>query len=141
MIRRLNVDDVPKVREIDRLSFSSGDQYKAEFYEHIESTHEYEPYVATMPNGTIVGWILGHATGTTVRIRSISIHPSFRRRGFARTLIMEILRRHQTDVDLVVDPDNVGALALYRGLGFTQTDPDPETPHRIRMLWRHASRW
>lgn len=135
-MRRFTRDDIAAVREIDRLCFSENDQYDGALYERLVCSHEHEAFVAALLDGTITGWILANLTRQPLRIQSISVHPSFRRRGLGRALITEILRRHRTEVDLLVDPSNSGALRLYQRIGFVRTTPDPELPERIRMIRR-----
>lgn len=132
--RRLTRADIPAVRDIDRVAFSSVDQYDTGFYEALPSSPNHDAFVAELHNGTVAGWILADLTTAPLRIRSLSVHPDFRRRGFGMSLIREILRRHPTNIDLLVEPQNTNALLLYQELGFVQADPDPEVPERIRML-------
>jgi ribosomal protein S18 acetylase RimI-like enzyme len=138
-VRRLIRDDIAAIREIDALSFSSHDQYDAAFYEMLAESGNHEAIVATTPGGAVVAWALTDVSRQPLRIRSISVHPAFRRRGFGRALVMEILEKHHTGVDLLVEPNNVEALSLYRNLGFVETDADVEVPERIRMMWRPRS--
>ena len=135
-MRRLTCDDIPAVRAIDTLAFPPEDQYDAAFYERIVSSHEHDALVATMADGTIAAWILANLATQPLRIQSLSVHPSFRKRGFGRSLVTEILRRHPTEIDLLVEPGNFEALRLYHKLGFAQTSADPELPQRIRMIRR-----
>ena len=132
-MRRLTLADIPAVREIDRLSFSASDQYDAPFYERIVSSRDFEA-IAVIENDAIAGWALADVSRRPVRIRSVSVHPDRRRRGFGAALITSILSRHMTDIDLLVDRENSVAITLYRRLGFVEADLDPELPERLRML-------
>lgn len=133
-MRSLTSNDITAVCAIDALSFAPYEQYNSAFYRELAESHGYEAIVATIPDGTIVGWILADIVRSPVRIRSISVHPEYRRKGFGYALLTEILSAH-SEVDLLVEPDNVHALRLYQRLGFVITDGDPEMPERIRMLW------
>lgn len=56
------------------------------------------------------------------QILSIGIHPSYRRRGFAKALLVQGLKDLKKEgviaVKLEVRPENTAALNLYGGLGF-----------------------
>ncbi|KAH7918803.1 acyl-CoA N-acyltransferase, partial [Leucogyrophana mollusca] len=87
--------------------------------------------VAEDSEGRIVGYVLARIKdaadsegGIHGHIRSISVLRSHRRRGLARKLMSLSLRAMQdtyraTHVTLHVRKSNVGARALYAGLGFT----------------------
>jgi ribosomal-protein-alanine N-acetyltransferase len=76
--------------------------------------------VGTELAGFAVGWLLA----PELSIVRIAIDPAFRRRGFAsrlmRRLIEEGTSRGCSLVVLEVRESAVGALRLYRGLGFTE---------------------
>jgi ribosomal protein S18 acetylase RimI-like enzyme len=133
-LRRLTFADIPAARDIDELSFSAGDQYELAFYERVVSSPDFEAMAAIQNNGAIAGWVLADLSRRPVRIKSVSVHPKCRRRGFGATLITSILNRHMAEIDLLVDRENNVAIALYQRLGFFGTDPDPEVPERLRML-------
>lgn len=55
-----------------------------------------------------------------------SVVPELRRRGYARAMVVELLRRADASPDVVtvcasVSPDNVGSLATIAGFGFERT--------------------
>jgi len=55
-------------------------------------------------------------------VANVAVHPDHRRRGIALSLMratLDLIRsQHGTEVILQVDDDNLGAIALYRQLGF-----------------------
>ena len=57
-------------------------------------------------------------------IANVAVHPEHRRRGIAHALLQATLdlirRRRGAEAILQVDDDNLGAIALYRQLGFEQ---------------------
>lgn len=57
-------------------------------------------------------------------VANVAVHPLERRRGIASVLMRSVLdfveRQGGREVDLQVDEDNAGALALYQRLGFTR---------------------
>lgn len=137
-IRRLQRSDVSEIREIDKLSFPAGEQYEDAFYERIRTSAGFEAMVAAVNGSGVVGWILADLTRQPIRIRSLSVHPDFRRRGIGTALLWDLMGRHSKPVDLLVDDGNAAAVALYRHRGFKAADPDPEMPQRRRMVWNAA---
>lgn len=71
-----------------------------------------------------VGFVLMRSVAGEAEVLTIAVAPSHRRRGIARALVEEALRRLYRDrvdaVFLEVDAGNVAALALYRRLGFVK---------------------
>ncbi len=115
---------------------------------------------AWVEEGKVVGCVNAQRAsdqGTTWLIANVAVHPQYRRRGMALALMKATLDfiRHQggAAVMLQVDDDNLGAVALYRRLGFehltTQTawsrpaltpaPPSPKTSLDIRM--RRPEEW
>jgi putative acetyltransferase len=70
--------------------------------------------------------------GGTCEMRRLFVLPPYRGRGVGRLLIEEGIRRGERAGyrRMVLDtlPEMVGALALYRGLGFTETAPYWDCP-------------
>jgi ribosomal protein S18 acetylase RimI-like enzyme len=76
-------------------------------------------------NGKVVGNISTQRTSASAgqwMIANVAVHPEYRRRGIARALTaaaVDLARRQGGETALLqVNHDNVGALALYAGLGF-----------------------
>lgn len=119
-------------------------------------------------DGRIVGNVTLIATKTPGRhiIANVAVHPDYRRRGIARTLMQSVLKqvqaRHGQVALLQVVKQNKPAISLYKSLGFVMagnvvtwrsstsrireiepTAPDQQTPD-IRPLernrWREAYR-
>ena len=133
-IRTLTTADVAALREIDRLAFENGDQYDAAFYDEVMSSDAFSAIGAQGEDGSIVGWALIDLGRNPIRIRSFSVHPSFRRRGIATALVEKVLDGHPETIDLLVEPRNASAIAFYLKLGFVPGEPDPELPERMRMV-------
>lgn len=133
LVRDLIIADVAALREIDRLAFKDGEQYSAAFYDEVIFSDAFLAIGAQGEDGSIVGWALIDLGRTPIRIRSLSVHPSFHRRGIATALVNYVSRRGYT-LDLLVEPANAAAIALYEKLGFVTGEPDPELPERVRMV-------
>jgi GNAT superfamily N-acetyltransferase len=90
-------------------------------------------------------------------VANVAVHPAHRRRGIAQALMratLDLIRGHGgSEAILQVDADNLGALALYRGLGFlritTQTTwirsghlaPPPFAPPPLPIHLRRSGEW
>ncbi len=73
-------------------------------------------------DGQTVAYLVWRRTFTDeFEILSIATHPDHRRKGLARALIHEFCAGNRGDVFLEVRESNVGGLAFYRRLGFSQT--------------------
>ena len=73
---------------------------------------------------SVVGFVLMRSVAGEAEVLTIAVAPSHRRRGVARAMLEEVLRRLYRDrveaVFLEVDAGNEAALALYRRLGFAK---------------------
>lgn len=88
------------------------------------------------------GWLVGNVSIYRADtpdfdwvIANVAVHPDFRRRGIARSLMqasLELLcKRKGRSVALQVRQSNLGAIALYRALGFAIV--------RTWTTWRHPA--
>ena len=79
-------------------------------------------YVA-LEEGELVGFIIAQTAGQQADIVTLAIHPSFRRKGIAKTLsifLMDKLFKSKNEtLFLEVAQSNIGAFSLYQSLGFT----------------------
>jgi ribosomal protein S18 acetylase RimI-like enzyme len=82
-------------------------------------------------NGTSIGYCVGwlynpttSSSNTALRIYALGVMPEFRRKGYGRALISEVLRRGLSMgynvSELLVGEENFAAQQLYRELGFRQ---------------------
>jgi ribosomal protein S18 acetylase RimI-like enzyme len=76
-------------------------------------------------DGRVVGTVSTQraaARSATWLIANVAVHPDYRRRGIALALMratLDMIRgQHGADAILQVDDDNLGAIQLYRDLGF-----------------------
>ena len=134
VIRPLTHQDVQSLRELDGLAFGESDQYDSTFYESIIASDDFDALVVSNETGAIMAWVLVDLAHRPIRVRSLSVHPAFQRRGLASKLMEHVLNSHRKSIDLLVEPGNHAAMNLYRKLGFEVTDADPEMPHRTRMV-------
>ncbi len=71
---------------------------------------------------SVVGFVIFWLVHDEVHILNVAIHPTVRRQGIGRLLMVEALERGRANgaslVTLEVRRSNFGALGLYRDLGF-----------------------
>lgn len=133
--RAARADDLPAIREIDRLSFDRDDQYSEQQYSDMYGSDCLRPLVLER-DGVVTSWMLVDLARPCIRIRSLATHPDFRRTGCARKLILHVLDiARSKGVDLLVEAHNHAALALYESCGF-RTAGGADMPNRIRMRRR-----
>jgi ribosomal protein S18 acetylase RimI-like enzyme len=75
---------------------------------------------------SIVGFAVSGAAGDNGYLQRVAVSPEHRRRGIARDLVIDALawmvRSRQARCMVNTGVDNLGALALYEGLGFRRLD-------------------
>jgi ribosomal-protein-alanine N-acetyltransferase len=123
LIRRMKLDDIPAVHEIDVLSFS---------LPWPERSFRFE----LTGNPTSRGWVTevdGRVAAVLVlwfiideaHIATIAVHPDFRRQGLGEQILLHALRAVQDEgarrAFLEVRAGNTAAQALYRKYGFEVT--------------------
>ena len=133
-IRNVTLADLPALREIDRRSFDAHDQYSDVQYAEAVTSASYDALAAVDERGEVIAWALIDRASVPVRIRSLAVHPGFRRHGVGAGLVSEAIERFGTPIDLLVDPSNANAIAFYEKAGFVFAGADPDVPQRLRML-------
>lgn len=122
-IRRMTLDDLPVVLELDQISFSlpwPERSFRFELTENVASrcwVAEVHERVVAM----LVGWLLVDE----LHIATIATHPDFRRHGIGRRLLSHALMRAmeegaQTSF-LEVRESNLAAQEMYRQFGYEPT--------------------
>lgn len=123
-VRRIEEKDTNRVQEINIASFVVPTDIWP-----IEMIHYYARnkggFVATLENGTIVGFlIMGHTlsdvyrgeTGLTIML--LGVDPAWRRKGVGERLIKEAINQSVEDIFLQVRTRNINAYNLYTRMGF-----------------------
>lgn len=134
--RPMILEDIPRVREIDQLSFSLPWPEKSYHFELTENPsslalvaevvqEDCEPFII----GMSVVWIIS----TEAHIATIAIHPDYRGNGYGKKLLTETLRqsiqRGAQIATLEVREYNLTAQELYRSFGFTIVNRRPHYYH------------
>jgi ribosomal-protein-alanine N-acetyltransferase len=119
---------------------------------HLSQIHSLEEQAQTYPwsaeaveqsiNAGHQGWVVPHTrdeyliayvlwmdTGESLELLNLVVAHSNRRQGWGRCLLkrtlQEAVHRHRSAVFLEVRPSNVGAVTLYRNLGFDRVSTRP----------------
>ena len=118
-IRKMREIDIPKVLEIENMSFSTP-WSATSFLNEI-----YKPYslinVAVLGD-RIIGYICANCITNEGHILNLAVHPYFRRQGIAKTLVKEVQNELKENscryIYLEVRTSNFGARKFYEHLGF-----------------------
>jgi len=119
-IRKMTLDDIPAVVELDQLSFELPWPERSFRYELTENPAsrawvvEVDGKIAAM----LVGWLLVDE----MHVATIATHPDFRRQGIGRKLLAHALRyvhgEGAVTSFLEVRAGNLAAQEMYRKFGF-----------------------
>lgn len=126
-IRRMTVEDIPEVTAIDRLSFTLPWSERAFRYEVTENkaarcwVTDVDGRVASM----LVLWIITDEA----HIATIATHPDFRRRGFAKKMLIHALVSAREEgvmkALLEVRARHIVAQKIYCDIGFVEVGRRP----------------
>jgi ribosomal-protein-alanine N-acetyltransferase len=124
--RPMNLEDIPRVHEIDTLSFSLPWPEKSYHFELTENPSTLALVVEIMPKDcqpVIIGMSVVWIIIDEAHIATIAIHPEYRGYGYGKKLLVETLRqsiqRGAHMATLEVRTSNLTAEQLYRSFGFT----------------------
>jgi [ribosomal protein S18]-alanine N-acetyltransferase len=119
IIDAMTVADLPGVLAIERISFSTP-WSETLFYNEIFKTISIAR-VAKI-DGKVVGYLCANIIIDEGHILNLAVHPDYRERGIATSLIQEVLETMKTggsrSVFLEVRSSNKEALNMYEGFGF-----------------------
>jgi ribosomal-protein-alanine N-acetyltransferase len=126
-IRRMTVEDVPAVVELDRISFTLP-WTEHSFHFEVTSNPASRCWVAES-GGLIAGVVIAWLLVDEVHIATIATHPDFRRQGIAQELLAHVLKlgaeEGAVSSFLEVRESNAAAQALYHKFGYEQTGRRP----------------
>lgn len=133
--RRMRQRDLAVVSAIDETSFPDSWTNDERSLEEIRRATPYHRSRVTVgPRGEITAFAISGRAATTGYVQRLAVLPSARRRGLARTLVVDAvawMRRRGCGTALVnTAVGNDAAIALYRSLGFHSLD------HRLRIMQR-----
>ena len=119
-LRRMKVEDVKAVAQLDRLSFSLPWPERS-FHFEVTANPASRCWVAES-RGQIIGVIVAWLLVDEIHIATIATHPDFRRQGIAQALLAHVLRTGAEEGAvssfLEVRASNFSAQAMYRKFGY-----------------------
>jgi len=112
----MQVDDLDRVLEIERLSFP--EPWPRRFFiEELRKRPVAFATVATPPSGEIVGYMIAWFAADEIHIGNLATNPRYRGRGVAKALLARLVeeagQRGATTVTLEVRASNRPAVTLY----------------------------
>jgi ribosomal-protein-alanine N-acetyltransferase len=127
LIRRMRLEDVPAVHEIDTFSFSLPWSERSFRYEVTQNPVS-RGWVAEV-NGQIAAMLVLWFIIDEVHIATIAVHPDYRRQGIGEQILLCALRSAKGEgaqrAFLEVRAGNFAAQAMYRKYGFVFTGIRP----------------
>ena len=122
-IRKMTVEDVPAVVELDRLSFSLPWPERSFRFELTDNPAS-RCWVAEL-DGQVIGMIVVWLIVEEAHVATLATHPDYRRQGIGKRLLahtlIELMREGARSSFLEVRASNVPAQAMYRKFGYEVT--------------------
>jgi len=122
-IRKMTIEDVPAVAELDKISFSLPWPERSFQFEVVNNSAS-RCWVADV-DGRVVGMIVAWLFVDEIHIANLATHPDFRRQGIARALLLQVLKLAVADGAvtsfLEVRESNLAAQEMYRKFGYENT--------------------
>ena len=122
-IRKMVLDDLPAVLELDKLSFTLPWPERSFRFE-VSSNPASRCWVAEV-DGCVVGMIVAWLFVDEAHIATLATHPDFRRQGIAQKLLTHTLRytydEGAVSSFLEVRESNLAAQEMYRKFGYENT--------------------
>jgi ribosomal-protein-alanine N-acetyltransferase len=114
--------DLPSVLEIEKVSFPNP-WHESTFKGEIQHRPiSYPLVVVHMTLNKVIGYIIFWVIGEEVQINNIAVHTDFRRLGIGEQVLRQVIEQVKWGganfVTLEVRPSNIGALLLYKKIGF-----------------------
>lgn len=122
-LREATIDDAEAIYELDKACFSVPWSLESITAEFAPDHQGQRLYVLAELDGNIIGYAGAWLVLDEGQITNIAIHPDYRRQGYGAMLTKKLVRllseAEMNEIFLEVRLSNLGALALYRRLGFT----------------------
>lgn len=139
----MNVDDIPKVVEIENLSFNTPWSEKAFNLELTNNKNALYRVIRSDDRVIAYGgmWLLFDE----VHITNIAVHPDFRGKGYGNIILEDMLRvskeANMSAMTLEVRVGNVAAISLYKKYGFvsvaTRKGYYQDTKEDALIMWNY----
>jgi ribosomal protein S18 acetylase RimI-like enzyme len=115
-LRQFRPDDINKILTIEKQAFPKTAYSRQTFLNFGNSFPD--TFNVIEIDDDIVGYIMFDKGG---HIHSTAVKPTFRMKGFGRTLFMHAVKNAQTRLWLEVRSKNSGAIAFYKSMGMKIT--------------------
>ena len=117
-IVRMNESHVASVAELEKQNFS---EPWPDIAVRSELTNPLSLWLVAVEDGQVVGYVGSQTVLQEADMMNIAVAETHRRRGIARALVEELIRRLDAyQLSLEVRVSNAPAIALYESLGFQQ---------------------
>jgi ribosomal protein S18 acetylase RimI-like enzyme len=122
-LRPMNIDDLVRVEQLDKLSFGS-------IWHNSRLSLEYafrQAAIATIAEieDELVGYQISTGMQMGGHLARLAIHPAYQRQGIGyrilRDLMVQFKQRGAFRITVNTQEDNTGSIALYENAGFTRT--------------------
>ena len=114
----MNESHVAAVAELEKQNFS---EPWPEIAVRSELTNKLALWLVAVEDGVVAGYVGSQTVLQEADMMNIAVGDGFRRRGIAKMLVEELIRRLDAyQLTLEVRASNAPAIALYDSLGFTQ---------------------
>ena len=121
IITEMNAAHVPQVAELERICFADPWSEKSVAS---ELDNKWALWLVAVEDVQVIGYIGSQTSIDETDVMNVAVHPDFRRRGIAESLIIrlveELKNRGSHALMLEVRASNAPAIALYEKLGFLQ---------------------
>ena len=121
IITEMNATHVPQVAELERICFADPWSEKSVAS---ELDNKWALWLVAVEDDRVIGYIGSQTSIDETDVMNVAVHPDFRRRGIAESLIIrlveELKNRGSHALMLEVRASNAPAIALYEKLGFLQ---------------------
>lgn len=125
MITPITLDDLPRILEIEKLSYDrpwSEGMFQREFSNPIGIAFGFR-------DGNLLGYIFAWMIFEDLHINNIAVDPGVRRRGIGSALLSAVITKAQSEgggnATLEVRPSNSSASSLYTKFGFERISVRP----------------
>jgi ribosomal-protein-alanine N-acetyltransferase len=122
-IRRMTLDDIPQVLEIEQLSFATPWSFNMFRKELTENQHAH--FFVAEEGEQVIGMLGYWFIIDECHISTVAVSPEHRRKGIGQALLITALQHSQSIgavmATLEVRPSNTGAIELYKKFGFEET--------------------
>ena len=120
IIETMNASHVAQIAELEKICFSDPWSEKSI---NSELNNELAIWLTAIVGERVAGYIGSQTVIDETDMMNVAVHPDFRRRGIAETLVNELVQhlkvRGSHCLTLEVRASNTPAIALYEKLGFT----------------------